>query len=108
MAMVQYTAEVKGSRLLELPTEADELHLQPGDTVQVQLARSSAEAPLVESNDSDDKRGIAVRLPKNKRRITNVSPIRVSAMGKYAGVLSSEEFLRRKQEDIALEDRPTR
>ena len=33
---------------------------------------------------------------------------RVSAMGKYAGVLSSEEFMRRKQEEIALEDRPRR
>jgi hypothetical protein len=31
---------------------------------------------------------------------------RVSAMGKYAGVLSSEEFIRRKQEDMELEDRP--
>ena len=28
---------------------------------------------------------------------------RVSAMGKYAGILSSEEFMRFKQEDIALE-----
>jgi hypothetical protein len=33
---------------------------------------------------------------------------RVSAMGKYAGILSSEAFLRRKQEDIDLEDRRRR
>lgn len=30
---------------------------------------------------------------------------RVSAMGKYAGVLSSEEFMRRKQEEIDHEER---
>ena len=30
---------------------------------------------------------------------------RVSAMGKYAGILSSEDFMRRKQEEIDLEDR---
>ena len=36
------------------------------------------------------------------------APRRISAMGKYAGVLSSEEFLLHKKEDIALEDRSIR
>ena len=33
---------------------------------------------------------------------------RVSAMGKYAGVLNSQEFMLRKHEETALEDRPIR
>jgi hypothetical protein len=41
-------------------------------------------------------------LPAERR------PKRVSAMGKYAGILSSEEFIRRKQEEIDLEDRRRR
>lgn len=32
-------------------------------------------------------------------------PRRVSAMGKYAGILSTEDFMRQKQEEIELEDR---
>src|SRR5271168_2393391 len=43
-----------------------------------------------------------------KGKVSSESTPRVSAMGKYAGVLSSEEFMRRKQEEIALEDRPRR
>ena len=37
MTLVQYTAEVRNGRLLELPTEADALNLIPGDKIQVQL-----------------------------------------------------------------------
>lgn len=37
MALVHYTAEVKSGRLLELPTEAEELHLKPGDRIEVHL-----------------------------------------------------------------------
>jgi hypothetical protein len=44
MATVQYTAKVKEGLLLELPQEAQELHLKPGDQVQVQLDRTGAEA----------------------------------------------------------------
>lgn len=59
-------------------------------------------------------------LPDGKRyRITEVkepkpetaqkpASTRVSAMGKYAGILSSEEFMRRKQKEIDLENRPCR
>lgn len=35
-------------------------------------------------------------------------PKRVSALGKYAGVLNSEEFMRRKHEETLLEDKPLR
>jgi hypothetical protein len=40
MTMVHYTAKVKSGLLLELPTEARELHLKPGDEVEVQLERT--------------------------------------------------------------------
>jgi len=35
----------------------------------------------------------------------STKPRQVSAMGKYAGILNSEEFMRQKQEEIDLEDR---
>ena len=37
MAQLHYTAEVKAGLLLELPTEAEVLHLKPGDKIEVQL-----------------------------------------------------------------------
>ena len=37
MTLMQYTAEVKDSLTLELPIEAEHLHLKPGDKVQIQL-----------------------------------------------------------------------
>jgi hypothetical protein len=46
MALVHYTAEVKSGLLLELPTEAEELHLKPGDRIQVHLD-AEKEAPAV-------------------------------------------------------------
>jgi hypothetical protein len=36
---------------------------------------------------------------------TNAPSRRVSAMGRYAGILSSEDFMRQKQDEIDLEDR---
>lgn len=91
MTLVHYTAEVKSGLLLELPTEAEELHLKPGDKVEVRLV-SPAESQKAETRNKPTARPEASR--------------RVSALGKYAGVLSSEEFMRRKQEEIDLEDRP--
>jgi anaerobic selenocysteine-containing dehydrogenase len=44
MAIVYYTAKVKESRLLELPEEAQELGLQPGDEVTVRVDRNGVEA----------------------------------------------------------------
>lgn len=84
MAQLQYIAEVKEGLLLELPKEARELQLRPGDKVQVQLHREDHEAA-----DS----GAAKRE-------------RVSALGKYAFVAGgSEVFAQEKQAEIELEDR---
>jgi protein involved in polysaccharide export with SLBB domain len=40
MTSVHYTAEVKSDLLLELPAEAQALHLKPGDKIQVQFDAS--------------------------------------------------------------------
>lgn len=90
MVLLQYTAKVKNSLLLELPTEAEELHLKPGDEVEVRLTPRNG-----------------VQKPEKGAAIAG-TPLRVSALGKYAGTLNTEEFMRRKQEDIDREDRPRR
>lgn len=51
MTLVHYTAEVKSGLLLELPTEAQALHLKPGDMVEVQLEARYSE-PLNADNDA--------------------------------------------------------
>ena len=84
MALLQYTAEVKAGFLLELPKEAQELHLQPGDKVQVQLHWEHQETAEIAPN-------------KGKR---------LSALGKYAFVAGgSEAFAKEKQVEIESEDR---
>ena len=84
MAQLQYTAEVKSGLLLELPKEAENLHLQPGDKVQVQLNQGFRE--LIEI------------VPDNRKRI--------SALGKYAFVPGgSDDFAKEKQIELQLEDR---
>src|SRR5579884_683602 len=96
MALVQYIAEVKDGLLLELPTEAEELHLKPGDKVEVRLV------PPVERQKTD-KNNKPVAKPEAAGK-----PKQLRGRGMLAGILSSEEFMRRKQEDIELEDRPLR
>jgi hypothetical protein len=49
MATIHYTAKVKESRLLELPEEAKELGLQPGEEVSVDLNR--LEHPAIVPNE---------------------------------------------------------
>ena len=44
MAIVHFTAKVKDSRTLELPEEARELGLQPGEEVSVSVERNGVEA----------------------------------------------------------------
>lgn len=51
MTLVHYTAEVKSGLLLELPIEAQILHLKPGDKIQVQLNAEQEQATA--SNASD-------------------------------------------------------
>ena len=43
MATIQFTAKVKGNRLLELPVEAQELGLKPGEEVKISVDRNGAE-----------------------------------------------------------------
>ncbi len=43
MAIAHFVATVKEERLLELPKEADALHLQPGEEVSIMLDRNSKE-----------------------------------------------------------------
>ena len=93
MTMIHYTAKVKSSLLLELPTQAEELHLKPGDKVEVRLA------PPAESQKVDKKNRSTVKLEAMK-------PKQLQGRGMLAAILSSEDFMRRKQEEIALEDRP--
>ena len=84
MAQLHYTAEVKTGRLLELPAEAEELHLQPGDRIELQLdmpaARTAASDPdptiaLLESwiarapTDPDSIREAEEDLPEFKRNM---------------------------------------
>jgi hypothetical protein len=45
-------------------------------------------------------------LDIDPERTTDLSDVRISARGKYAGLLSSEDIIRSKQEDIAIEERP--
>ena len=46
MASTHYTAEVKGRLLLELPPEAEELHLNPGDSIEVEIGLHTAQAAV--------------------------------------------------------------
>ena len=90
---MQYTAEVISGRLLELPVEAEELHLEPGDQVEIRVVpKTPAQADPLKNGSAGDE--VAERKPKQLR-----------ARGMLAGLVSSEEFMRRKQEDIDHEDR---
>lgn len=90
MPLVEYTAEVEGSLLLKLPAEAEELHLKPGDKIQVRLARTE-----------EPKR-------KASSREQTAQPRQLRGRGSLAGILSSAEFLRRKHEETIQEDKPLR
>lgn len=84
VAQLEYAAEVKAGLLLELPKEAQELHLKPGDKVRVQLQQTRMKTRNTESEKRD----------------------RFSALGKYAFVPGgSEEFAREKQAEIEQENR---
>ncbi len=50
MAIVHYTAEVKPGLLLALPEEAQQLHLRPGDKINVQFDLPVMLAPEVEED----------------------------------------------------------
>ena len=63
MTSVQYTVEVKERLLLELPPEAEELHLKPGEKVHIQLYRNAEETPQIASR----KNGVAARPSINRK-----------------------------------------
>jgi hypothetical protein len=98
MTLVQYTAEVKDGLLLELPEEAEELHLKPGDRVQVRIDRNVEDTPQAKSRENGRATGPQAA----------VKPKELRGRGMLAGVLNSEDFLRRKHEETALEDRSIR
>ncbi len=50
MTMTQYTAVVRSGLLLALPTDAEELHLKPGDKVQIQIGFEAMDTPQVATN----------------------------------------------------------
>jgi hypothetical protein len=95
MATTRYTAEAKTSLLIQLPAEAEELHLQAGDKVEVRLAGPAPRGKTHRKGSPTDN-GAATQ------------PKRLRGFGMLAGVVSSEDFMSRKQEDIDLEDRPRR
>ena len=52
MAIVHYTAKVRESRLLELPEEAQELALKPGDEITITVERNGVgERPAFPPNE---------------------------------------------------------
>jgi len=64
MATVQYTARVKESRILELPEEAQELGLRPGDEIQVFLNHNAVAPtePLTDEQEQERFRMLTAQL----------------------------------------------
>jgi hypothetical protein len=51
MAQLDYTAEANGPLLLELPVEAEQLHLEPGDKVHIRLDQATESTDLPTRNE---------------------------------------------------------
>jgi hypothetical protein len=87
MGLIQFTAEVIDGRLLELPAEADELQLKPGDKVQVRLGLKPPWKPKARCK------------PAEKQRV-------LTGLGAFKGMIGgTEAVLREKQSEIELEER---
>jgi hypothetical protein len=95
MAKTRYTAEAKTCLLIELPAEAEELNLQAGDKVEIRLAGPAS-------------RGKTPRRGNRTDKGAGTQPKRLRGFGMLAGVVSSEDSMRRKQQDIDLEYRSRR
>ena len=93
---MHYIAEVKSGLLLELPAQAEELQLKPGDKVEVRLLPPPELREARRENGSSETPGVQSKQKQLRGR------------GMLAGVLNSEEFMRRKQAQIELEDRTRR
>ncbi len=93
MTMIQYTAEVRAGLLLALPTEAEELHLQAGDKVLIQLAREGENVQQVTLND-----GMLAALHKiaerqTGRRYTDASDTDLMLREARAGAMWEQESI---------------
>ena len=64
MATVHFTAKVKDSRLLELPEEAQELGLKPGDEIHIFLESNGATSSqaLSDEDEQDRLRALSEKL----------------------------------------------
>jgi hypothetical protein len=51
MALLHYTARVKDGLILELPGEAEQLHLKPGDRIDIQINQSIKHSPSGQVNE---------------------------------------------------------
>jgi hypothetical protein len=68
MKTIQYTAKVKGNRLLELPVEAQELGLMPGEDVQVTFNRENSQTPQIHQPNEAMLAALAEIAELNKNR----------------------------------------
>ena len=73
MTMMHYTAEVKAGLLLELPTEAEELHLKPGEKVHIHLDRPAETTPQPRPNEGMLAALQAIAERQKGRRYTDAS-----------------------------------
>lgn len=96
--MLKYTAKVKVEKngMLSIPKEKQkELGLKPGDLIEVNLN-------LPELVDIQKRKKLHQRNSKESLRPKKKT---LTGMGKFAGIIgSSEDYMRRKQEEIDLED----
>jgi hypothetical protein len=91
--MTQYKAKVQDKRMLELPEEADELGLKPGDEVEVRLLP----LPHLAQN--------GTLTPDEKARIAAID----AAMGSMAHLgVTSDDIRRERQLDDEISERQLR
>lgn len=72
MALVHYVAKVREERLLELPEEARELHLEPGQEIPIQIDQG----PLPQSPRTPNQAGLETlrRIAELKRGMPESDP----------------------------------
>ena len=91
MATVHYTAKVKDSRLLELPEEAQELGLKPGEEVTVSVERNGVQ--------------VARTAPPNEKMLAALAEIAELNKGRPCSDDSNTQRLLREARAGAMYDR---